>query len=79
VACQVGTALVTAFATHGEHAWLTYRCSDCDLQFNRTVSRCNRQVSRVQVRLADENSDKGGSNDKRCMIEARLDGVRRLR
>jgi ribosome-associated translation inhibitor RaiA len=32
------------------------------------------RVSRVQVHLGDENSSKGGSNDKRCMIEARLDG-----
>lgn len=33
------------------------------------------RVSRVQVHLGDENSDsKGGANDKRCMIEARLDG-----
>jgi len=38
------------------------------------VSRVAERVSRVQVHLGDENSSKGGSNDKRCMIEARLDG-----
>jgi ribosome-associated translation inhibitor RaiA len=33
------------------------------------------RVSRVQVHLGDENSShKGGDKDKRCMIEARLDG-----
>jgi hypothetical protein len=37
VACQLGTALVMAFATDGEQAWLTYRCSECDHQFRRTI------------------------------------------
>jgi hypothetical protein len=36
VNCQAGIALVTAFATDGEHSWLTYRCKDCDHQFSRT-------------------------------------------
>jgi len=38
------------------------------------VGRVADRISRVQVHLGDENGDKGGSNDKRCMIEARLDG-----
>jgi ribosome-associated translation inhibitor RaiA len=38
------------------------------------VERVADRVSRVQVHLGDENSSKGGSRDKRCMIEARLDG-----
>jgi ribosome-associated translation inhibitor RaiA len=38
------------------------------------VSRVADRVSRVQVHLGDENSSKGGSNDKRCTMEARLDG-----
>jgi ribosome-associated translation inhibitor RaiA len=33
------------------------------------------RISRVQVHLGDENSShKGGANDKRCMIEVRLEG-----
>ncbi len=32
------------------------------------------QVTRVEVRLSDENSAKGGADDKRCMMEARLEG-----
>jgi len=28
----------------------------------------------VEVHLSDVNSDKGGQNDKRCMMEARLEG-----
>jgi ribosome-associated translation inhibitor RaiA len=31
-------------------------------------------ITSVQVHLSDENGDKSGKNDKRCMIEARLEG-----
>jgi ribosome-associated translation inhibitor RaiA len=39
-----------------------------------TLERFSDRISRVQVHLGDENGSKGGSNDKRCMMEARLDG-----
>jgi ribosome-associated translation inhibitor RaiA len=40
------------------------------------VGRFADRVSRVQVHLGDENSSaKRGSNDKRCMMEARIDGA----
>jgi ribosome-associated translation inhibitor RaiA len=39
-----------------------------------SLGRFADRVSRVQVHLGDENSHKNGRNDKRCMIEARLDG-----
>jgi ribosome-associated translation inhibitor RaiA len=38
------------------------------------VARASNRVSRVQVHLGDVNGHKGGSNDKRCMIEVRIDG-----
>jgi len=39
------------------------------------VGRFGDRVSRVQVHLGDENSSrKEGSNDKRCMMEVKLDG-----
>jgi ribosome-associated translation inhibitor RaiA len=31
-------------------------------------------VTRVEVHLGDENGDKSGPKDKRCMLEARLEG-----
>lgn len=31
-------------------------------------------ITRVEVHLADENSGKGGTDDKRCVMEARLEG-----
>jgi ribosome-associated translation inhibitor RaiA len=40
------------------------------------VGRFADRISRVQVHLDDQNSSaKGGGNDKRCMIEARIDGA----
>jgi ribosome-associated translation inhibitor RaiA len=38
------------------------------------LERFAERISRVQVHLGDENSIKNGSGDKRCMMEARLDG-----
>ena len=38
------------------------------------LHRFSQQVTRVEVHLSDENSDKGGSDDKRCLMEARLEG-----
>ena len=32
------------------------------------------KVTRVEVHLSDENSEKGGADDKRCLMEARLEG-----
>jgi len=31
------------------------------------------QITRVEVHLSDANADKGGQDDKRCMIEARVE------
>ena len=39
------------------------------------LSRFSDHITRVEVHLSDENSDKkGGQNDKRCVMEARLEG-----
>lgn len=40
------------------------------------LSRFSHQITRVEVHLSDENGDKEGINDKRCMIEARLAGMK---
>ncbi len=32
------------------------------------------QITRIEVHFADENGDKTGANDKRCVMEARLAG-----
>jgi len=38
------------------------------------LNRVSDHITRVEVHLSDENADKGGANDKRCMLEARLEG-----
>jgi len=38
-----------------------------------TLGHLAEHITRVEIHLSDENSEKGGSNDKRCMMEARLE------
>ena len=40
----------------------------------KALSRFTDQITRVEVHLSDENSHKNGQNDKRCLMEARLEG-----
>ena len=44
-------------------------------RIKKSLSRYNERITRVEVHLNDENSHKGGENDKRCMLEARLEGM----
>jgi hypothetical protein len=39
------------------------------------LSRYNHLITRVEVHLSDENGPKDGLTDKRCMIEARPEGM----
>ena len=38
------------------------------------LSRFSEHITRLEVHLSDENGNKQGQNDKRCMIEARIEG-----
>lgn len=38
------------------------------------LGRFSDQITRVEVHLSDQNSGKSGHDDKRCMMEARLEG-----
>ena len=38
-----------------------------------TLGHLAEHITRVEVHLTDENAAKGGSTDKRCMMEARLE------
>ena len=38
------------------------------------LNRFSDQITRVEVHLSDQNGDKSGQDDKRCMMEARLKG-----
>ncbi len=37
------------------------------------LSRCSDHITRVEVHLTDENGRKSGRDDKRCVMEARLE------
>jgi ribosome-associated translation inhibitor RaiA len=38
------------------------------------LGRFRDRITRVEAHLSDENSEKSGPNDKRCAMEARLEG-----
>lgn len=38
------------------------------------LSRHSDHITRVELHLSDENGHKSGTNDKRCVMEARLEG-----
>lgn len=40
------------------------------------LSRFEDHITRLEVHLSDEDSNKNGVNDKRCMIEARVEGMK---
>jgi ribosome-associated translation inhibitor RaiA len=40
----------------------------------RALNRVSEHITRVEVHLSDVNGDKSGPNDKRCVMEARLEG-----
>jgi hypothetical protein len=41
---------------------------------NESLARFKQEITSVEVQLSDENSGKKGAADKRCMLEARLNG-----
>ncbi len=38
------------------------------------LARFSAHVTRVEVHMSDENGNKGGEQDKRCVLEARMEG-----
>lgn len=38
------------------------------------LSRFAQDITRVEIHLSDENRDKGGDDDMRCLMEARING-----
>ena len=45
-----------------------------ETEINAALSRFSSRLTRVEVHLGDENADKSGEVDKRCMLEARPAG-----
>jgi ribosome-associated translation inhibitor RaiA len=40
------------------------------------LSRFEEHITRIEVHLSDENGSKGGGNDNRCMLEARVENMK---
>jgi len=40
------------------------------------LSRFSPQITRLEIHLSDEDGNKDGFNDKRCLMEARLAGMK---
>jgi ribosomal subunit interface protein len=45
-------------------------------KISKELRRFSQQITRVEVHLSDEDGSKDGINDKRCMLEARLAGMK---
>lgn len=41
-------------------------------EIQKELTRFDDKITRVEVHFGDENSDKFGKNDKRCLIEVRI-------
>lgn len=63
--------LIHADPSVGDYDTVTSRVSDVVTGALKHVSD---RITRVEVHLGDENGAKGGADDKRCMMEARLEG-----
>jgi ribosome-associated translation inhibitor RaiA len=48
---------------------------EVESEIEKTLGRFQDQITRIEVHLSDENADKPGDNDKRCVMEARLAGM----
>ena len=45
-------------------------------QLNEDLRRFSERITRLEVHLSDENADKKGERDKKCVLEARLEGMK---
>ena len=65
--------LVQVNAGNGVHVQDTV-AAGIQSDVTEALSRFADSITRVEVHLSDENRAKGGDNDKRCMMEARIEG-----
>lgn len=43
-------------------------------EIHARLDRFSQHITRIEVHLSDEDGEKSGGSDKRCLIEARLEG-----
>lgn len=49
--------------------------ADLEDQVRARLSRYENRLTRVEIHVSDVNADKSGADDKRCMLEARPNGL----
>lgn len=49
--------------------------AELDERIKEKLQRFAGQLTRVEVHLSDENGSKEGQKDKRCLMEARMEGM----
>jgi ribosome-associated translation inhibitor RaiA len=59
---------------HSINANDTFRAPFIEMLKER-LDRFDKNISRLEVHLSDENGHKNGVNDKRCLLEAHIAGV----
>lgn len=48
--------------------------TEVEASVQNSLQRFVKQITRVEVHLTDENGNKSGADDKRCVLEARIEG-----
>jgi ribosomal subunit interface protein len=48
--------------------------SQINEKITKELARFTDHISRLEVHLSDENGSKSGQNDKKCVLEARVEG-----
>ena len=43
-------------------------------KLSKDLERYSDHITRLEVHLSDENGNKSGQNDKKCLLEARMEG-----
>jgi len=43
-------------------------------KLSKDLERYNDHITRLEVHLSDENGNKSGQNDKKCLLEAKMEG-----
>lgn len=44
-------------------------------ELQNSFERFSEHLTRIEVKISDENGDKSGERDKRCVLEARIKGM----
>ena len=66
--------MLIEFSTDNKVAGNEDLAAHCKSVLEQAVGRFSDRISRVEVHLSDLNGQKGGHDDKRCMMEVRLEG-----